>query len=119
MRLFHIFLFFLIFVSFAGFASQKKVAINKIESNIKVYFFTTKKNIGLNDNLKSENDHLQKDFISSATSFKIHPSIFILFLFSAFVVLILKAINTKIFMNKLDNHYRCLFKILYPKHVFW
>jgi len=117
MRLFSIILFFLIFSVVAGFASQKETHIKKAGHNIKSVSYVAKKITVLN--LNGENDQLQKDFISSTSAFKIHSSIFILFLLSAFAVLNYKTKNTKVFLNKPDFHYQRLFKILYPKHVFW
>jgi len=118
MRLFSILLFFLTFSAVAGFASQQKTNVKKTESNIKSLSFAAKK-ISFVTSQNSENDQLQKDLISSASAFKIHSSTFILFLLSAFAVLNYKTKNTKVFLNKLDFHYQRLFKILYPKHVFW
>ncbi|WP_421942450.1 hypothetical protein [Pedobacter sp.] len=118
MRLFSILLFFLTFNAVAGFASQQKTDVKKTELSIKSLSFAAKKITTVN-NQNSENDQLQKDFISSASAFKIHSSTFILFLLAAFAVLNHKTKNRKVFLNKLDFHYQRLFKILYPKHVFW
>lgn len=117
MRLFSILLFFLTFSVIASFASQRKTDVKKTELNIKSLSYVAKKITILN--LNGENDQLQKDFISSTSAFKIHSSIFILFLLAALAVLNHKTKNTKVFLNKLDFHYQRLFKILYPKHVFW
>lgn len=117
MRLFSILLSFLTFSAVAGFASLRKTDVKKTELNVKSLSYAAKKITILN--LNGENDQLQKDFISASSAFKIHSSIFILFLLSAFAVLNYKSKNTKLFLNKLDFHYQRLFKILYPKHVFW
>ncbi|WP_231492121.1 hypothetical protein [Pedobacter sp. Leaf170] len=113
MRLFTFLLFVLIFGAIAGFASQKKT-----ERKFKSSSFTVKKITTVN-NQSSDTGTLQKDFITTSQAYKVSNPLSALLLLIAFLQLTFKIKIIKIFFNKLELHFRCLFKILYPKHVFW
>ncbi|WP_316847458.1 hypothetical protein [Pedobacter psychrodurus] len=117
MRLFYIIFFLSISINFAAFSAQQKR--NDVPSkNLKISFITGKKVYKPNSNLNQDNESLQKDFINS-TVVKTCLSAYFLFTFLLFLFFKYKTINTKLVIKRLKYNYWCLFKMLYPKHVFW
>ncbi|MFC4197412.1 hypothetical protein ACFOUY_11970 [Pedobacter jamesrossensis] len=117
MRLFYIIFSLLIFFNLSGFAFQKKEAITQ-KSKIKETFVSSKTTSKITLNLPQEQENLGKDLIKNST-LKGVSVYFILFTFIAFFLSVNKIINTKVSIKKLRFNYWCLFKMLYPKHVFW
>ena len=117
MRLFYIIFFLSISFNFAVFASQKQ-GHDAALKNTKISFFSCKKNISLNLGFNQDNESLQKDFINSSLV-KISSGAFVLITFWLFLFFKNKTVNTKVVIKRLKHNYWCLFKMLYPKHVFW
>ncbi|WP_344852843.1 hypothetical protein [Pedobacter jeongneungensis] len=115
MRLFYIIFFFSISINFAAIASQEKRNDAALK-NPKISFFSCKKNINLGFN--QDNESLQKDFINSPIV-KVVSNACILLSFLLFLFSKNKTLNTKVIIKRLKYNYWCLFKMLYPKHVFW
>jgi hypothetical protein len=117
MRLFYIIFFLFISINFAAFASQEKRNDVPLK-NTKISFISSKKNIKSNSDFNQDSESLQKDFINSPI-IKILSSAFVLITFLLFLFFKNQTINTKVVIKRLKYNYRCLFKMLYPKHVFW
>jgi len=117
MRVFYIIIFLLFSINSSSYASQFKKN-NAVNSASKVVSFSPKRPVKINPGFCSENEHLQKDFISNC-ALKLAQSPFILFSFFLFLFLKNKNINAKVIIKRLGFKYWCLFKMLYPKHVFW
>ena len=117
MRLFYIIFFLSISINFAVFASQEQ-GNDAALKNTKISFFSCKGNINLNLGFNQDNESLQKDFINT-TPVKISFSAFVLTTLFLFLLLKNKTDNTKVITKRLKYNYWCLFKMLYPKHVFW
>ncbi|MDQ0637712.1 hypothetical protein QF042_001277 [Pedobacter sp. W3I1] len=117
MRLFYIIFFLLISINFATLASQEKR--NDVPfKNTKISFISSKKNIKSNSGFNQDSESLQKDFINSSIV-KISSSAFVIITFLLFLFFKNKIINAKVVIKRLKHNYWCLFKMLYPKHVFW
>jgi hypothetical protein len=117
MRLFYIIFFLSICINFAAFASQEKR--NDVQSkNTKISFITGKKISKLNSDFNQDNESLQKDFINSSVV-KISSNALVLITFLLFLFLKHKTVDSKVVIRRLKYNYWCLFKMLYPKHVFW
>lgn len=117
MRLFY-FLFFVLFsLNFAGYASQKK-EISAKNKGCKESFISTKAIFNLHSNFQQDNESLQRDFIS-VTPLKISAGSLLILLYSAFLQIIDRKTDSKVFIKRLKYKYWCLFKMLYPKHFFW
>lgn len=117
MRLFYIIFFLSLSINFAAIASQEKRNDAALK-NIKISFISCKKSIKPNLGFNQDNESLQKDFINSSIV-KIVSGACILLSFLLFLFLKHKALNTKVVIRRLKYNYWCLFKMLYPKHVFW
>ena len=104
-------------MNFAGFASQKK-KIGAVKKNSEITFVSNKNTLKFNTNFNHENESLGKDFISVST-LKMAASSFILLTFLAIFLLKNLIVNAKVVIKRLKYNYWCLFKMLYPKHVFW
>ncbi|WP_316827948.1 hypothetical protein [Pedobacter miscanthi] len=113
MRLFYIIFFLSISINFAAIASQGKRSDAALK-NTKIISISCKKNIKFNQ----DNERLQKDFINSSIV-KTVSNACILLSFLLFLLLKNKIVNTKVVIKRLKYNYWCLFKMLYPKHVFW
>ena len=117
MRLFYIIFFFLVSISFSGYATSKK-EITNLKSKLKETFVSSKKNAKIIFHLQQDQESLEKDFIT-ISKLKTVTSCFILFAVLAFFLSANKISNTKVIINTIRFSYWCLFKMLYPKHVFW
>jgi len=117
MRLFYIIFLLSTSITFASFATQGKRKDAPAE-NLKISFITGKKINKHNSGFNQDNENLQKDFINSSVV-KISFAAFILLSFLTFLFFKNKTINTKVVIKRLKHNYWCLFKMLYPKHVFW
>lgn len=117
MRHFFILFFAIISFSFAGVASQKK-EISASKKNSKTTFVSCKNSTKYSAHFQHENESLEKDFITNP-SLKLTVGYFILFTFLAFFTSKNHAVDSKIVIKRLKYNYWCLFKMLYPKHVFW
>jgi len=117
MRLFYIIFFLSVSINFAANASQKKRNDAPLKNN-KISFFSCKKNTKVNLGFNQDSENLQKDFINSYV-IKITSGAGILLAFLLFLFFKNKAINNKVVIKRLAYNYWCLFKMLYPKHVFW
>lgn len=117
MRLFYIVLFLSLSINFAGIASQKKRG--ELQSKYtKTSSVTDKKVIRQHSNLNQDNESLQKDSIG-ISPLKISFGALVPITFLLFPLLKNKIVNTKVIIKRLRYNYWCLFKMLYPKHVFW
>lgn len=117
MRLFYIIFFLSISINFAAFASQEKRNDVPLK-NTKISFISSKKNIKSNSDFNQDSESLQKYFINSPIT-KISSSAFVLITFLLFLFFKNKTINTKVVNKRLKHNYWYLFKMRYPKHVFW
>lgn len=117
MRLFYIIFFCVISFPFAVLASQKKQA-DASSKNHKITFITGKKNKPLRSDFQPDNDSLQKDLVNNPIV-KISSSAFLLLSFLVFLFVKYNTADTKAAIKRLNYNYWCLFKMLYPKHVFW
>ncbi|RBQ06208.1 hypothetical protein DRW42_14040 [Pedobacter miscanthi] len=117
MRLFYIIFFLSLSINFAAIASQEKRNDAALK-NTKISFISCKKNVKPNLGFNQDNESLQRDFINSSI-LKTVSGACILLSFLLFLFLKNKAINTKVVIKRLKYNYWCLFKTLYPKHVFW
>jgi len=116
MRLFYIIFFFIISIPFAVCASQKKQA-DVLPKNQKITFVTCKSK-QLKSDFQPDNDSLQKDLVNNPV-LKIASSAFLLLGFLVFLFIKHNIADTKVAIKRLNYNYWCLFKMLYPKHVFW
>jgi len=117
MRLFYIIFLLAISANFTVFASHEK--IHDVQTkNAKISFVTEKKIIKQQSGFNQDTESLQKDFIN-ITPVKISFSAFVLTTLFLFLLLKNKTDNTKVITKRLKYNYWCLFKMLYPKHVFW
>ncbi|SDC62756.1 hypothetical protein [Pedobacter soli] len=117
MRLFYIIFFCAISIPFAVCASQKKQA-DALPKNHKTTFVTCKKSKQLKSDFQPDNDSLQKDLVNNPV-LKISSSAFLLLGFLVFLFFKHNVADTKAAIKRLNYNYWCLFKMLYPKHVFW
>ncbi len=117
MRLFYIIFLLSISINFAAIASQEKRNDATLK-NTKISFFSCKKNTRINLGFNQDNESLQKDFINSSIV-KIASSACILLSFLLFLFLKNKPVSNQFVIKRLKYNYWCLFKMLYPKHVFW
>ncbi|PWS26252.1 hypothetical protein DHW03_15790 [Pedobacter yonginense] len=117
MRLFYFLLFFLFSFNSASLAMQKKelTALNK---GYKESFLSTKSIAKFHLNNQQDNESLQRDF-SSNSPLKISKGSILVLLGLVFLFIIKRKIDPKIIIKRLKYNYWCLFKMLYPKHVFW
>jgi len=117
MRLFYFLFIFLLSLNFAAFSIQSK-AVNIENKFYKTSFISSRIPLKHTANLKQEDQTLQQDVNISPTvkSF----SVFFVTLFSfAFFGLGHKNTFIKVATRNIRYHYGCIFKMLYPKHVFW
>jgi len=117
MRLFYIIFFCAISIPFAVRASQKKQN-DALPKNHKVSFITSEKAKKITSDFKPDNDSLQKDLLNNSTV-KISSSAFLLLSFLVFLFVKYNTACIKAVIKRLNYNYWCLFKMLYPKHVFW
>lgn len=117
MRLFYIIFFLSLSINFAAIASLEKRNDAALK-NTKISFISCKKNIKSNLGFSQDNESLQKDLINSPLV-KIASGACILLSFLMFLFFKNKSVNTKVVIKRLKYNYWCLFKMLYPKHVFW
>lgn len=117
MRLFYIIFFCAISIPFAVFASQKKQD-DALSKSQKTTFVTCKKSKQLKSDFQPDNDSLQKDLVNNPV-LKISSSPFLLLGFLVFLFFKHNIADTKAAIKRLNYNYWCLFKMLYPKHVFW
>lgn len=117
MRLFYIIFSFLVSIHLSGFATQMKESSAK-KSKIREAFVSYKSASKTSINFSQEQENLERDFITNST-IKTVSGYFILFTVLAFFISVNKIINAKVAIKKLRFNYWCLFKMLYPKHVFW
>ncbi|WP_406823907.1 hypothetical protein [Pedobacter sp. KACC 23697] len=117
MRLFYIILLLSISINFAGIASQQKRNDAALK-NTKISFFSCKKNTKYHSGFNQDNESLQRDFIH-VSIVKISSGAFVLTSLLLFLIFKNKTINTKVVIKRLKYNYWYLFKMLYPKHVFW
>ncbi len=117
MRLFYIIFFLSLSINFAAIASQGKRNDAALK-NTKISFISCKKNFKSNLGFNQDNESLQKDFINTPL-IKIVSNTCILLSFLLFLFLKNKAVSNQFVIKRLKYNYWCLFKMLYPKHVFW
>jgi len=117
MRLFYIIFFCVISIPFAVLASQKKQD-NALSKSQKISFTAGKINKKLKSDLQPDNDSLQKDLVNNPV-LKISSSAFLLLSFLVFLFVKYNTADTKAVIKRFNYNYWCLFKMLYPKHVFW
>jgi hypothetical protein len=117
MRLFFILFLSLISFSFAGIASQKE-EVNVFKKNSKTTFISSKSSTKYSAHFQYENESLEKDLIANP-SLKLTIGYFILLAFLAFFTFRNQIPDSKTVIKRLKYNYWCLFKMLYPKHVFW
>ncbi|KQR68206.1 hypothetical protein ASF92_15150 [Pedobacter sp. Leaf176] len=117
MRLFYIVNIFIFFIGFASFASQKKQVIDS-KKGTKLSITSGKKQVKINSDFSQSNENLQKDFINNTVIKISHPAC-ILLTFLSFLFLKNKSTKARTAIKRLKFIYWYLFKILYPKHVFW
>ena len=87
------------------------------KKNVKISFFSVKKQFKLSAESGIENETFERDLINNITQ-KI--SIAFLVIFSLQQLFFKHRIsNDKPVIKKLKHNYWCLLKMLYPKHVFW
>ncbi|QPH41324.1 hypothetical protein [Pedobacter endophyticus] len=117
MRLFYIIIFLITSLNFTGYGSQdakKHTLIN----HTKALFISAKKQIKSHADFNKTNERLQKDLVSSSVV-KIFSCVLFLLLIPYFLFLKNKFVNSATVVKQLRFNYWCLFKMLYPKHVFW
>ncbi len=117
MRLFYIIFFCAISIPFAVLASQKKQD-DALPKNPKTSFIISKKFKKITSDFQPDNDSLQKDLINNPIV-KISSSAFLLLSFLVFLFVKYNTACIKAVIKRLNYNYWCLFKMLYPKHVFW
>ncbi|RDC56045.1 hypothetical protein DU508_10470 [Pedobacter chinensis] len=116
MRLFYIIFFLFTSFGFASAASQERQSYTQNKTS-KNSFISSKKQYKICKEYGLDHESFQNDFINNSTA-KFSTSFILL---NCFVFLFLgnKKIAVKVIFKKLKYNYWCLFKMLYPKHVFW
>lgn len=117
MRLFYIITLLAFSISFAGLAWQKQAVVDAVE-NPGISFISCKKQVKINSGFGQADESLQKDIINN-TVVKISHAAYILILFLFFLFSVYKRKESVIAIKRIKFNYWYLFKILYPKHVFW
>jgi len=116
MRLFYIIIFFCIPYYFVSAASQIKNDY-ALDKSANATFLSNKIQCNFHQQMDMEAESIQKDFVSNAPH-KFFSSIILFLLFAT----IFLNVNIPVFKKTAkitQQYYRCSFKMLYPKHVFW
>jgi len=117
MRLFYIIIFLITSLSFTGYGSQDAKKHTLINNN-KALFVAAKKQAKYHSDFNKSNERLQKD-LASTSVLKIFSCVLFLLVIPYFLFLKNKFVNGTTVVKQLRFNYWCLFKMLYPKHVFW